>query len=487
MMQATVREVAAWCGATFEEAAGDTMLAGVSFDTRSLVPGQLFIPLAGARDGHDFYEAAVRSGAAASLWSRSRPLPAVGETGSGIPLLFVDDPLAALQRLASGYLAATGAIVVAVTGSNGKTTTKDMIYSVLSARYRRVHKTDGNFNNEIGLPMTILGAAADTEAFVLEMGMSERGEIALLTRLARPDIAVITNVGESHLLQLGSRRNIARAKLEIAEGLKPGGMLVMNGDEPLLAEELDPAAMLPEGGTVVKFGEGEACDLIAREIASTVDRTTFVVQTRDGADRGVAAAAGSGADLAAETFEIPVPGKHNALNALTAIAAGRRLGLSHAEIADGLQAVKLTHMRIEQSRAANGAVILNDAYNASPTSVRAAIRLLAGLRGYRCRRLVLGDMLELGPDEAEFHMGIGRMLSPEAADILYTYGELSQHIAEAAKPAYPAGAVRHFADKRQLAEALIHETDPGDLVLLKGSRGMKLEEIAEALEKGDIG
>lgn len=472
MMQATVREVAAWCGATFEEAAGGTMLAGVSFDTRSLAPGQLFIPLAGVRDGHDFYEAAVRAGAAASLWSRSRPLPA-GIEGGGIPLLLVDDPLAALQRLASAYLAATGAIVVAVTGSNGKTTTKDMIYSVLSARYRRVHKTDGNFNNEIGLPMTILGAAADTEAFVLEMGMSEFGEISLLTRLARPDIAVITNVGESHLLQLGSRRNIARAKLEIAEGLKPGGMLVMNGDEPLLAEELDAATMLPEGGTVVTIGEGEACDLIARDVSSTVERTTFSVQ--------------SGSGGAVEAYDIPVPGKHNALNALAAIAAGRRLGLSPAEIADGLQAVKLTHMRIERSRAANGSVILNDAYNASPTSVRAAIRLLAELRGYGCRRLVLGDMLELGPDEAEFHAEIGRMLSPESADRLYTYGALSQHVAEAAGPAYPAGAVRHFADKRQLAEALVRETGPDDLVLLKASRGMKLEEIAEALEKGDIG
>jgi len=467
--QATVREAAAWCGATYEETAGSAMLAGVSTDTRSLKPGQLFIPLTGEKfDGHDYFAAALKAGAAASLWSRSRPLPQ--DTG-GIPLLLVDDPLAALQRMAAGYLADTGAIVVAVTGSNGKTTTKDMIYSVLSIRYR-VHKTEGNFNNEIGLPLTILGAAQGTEAFVLEMGMSERGEISLLTRLAQPNVAVITNIGESHLLQLGSRRNIARAKLEIAEGLKPGGTLVMNGDEPLLAEELDPAAMLPAGGSVVTYGESETCDLVAGEIASTVDRTVFAVRSDEDSDA---------------IYEIPVPGKHNALNAIAAIAVGRRLGLTQHEIAAGLQAVKLTHMRIEKSRAANGAVILNDAYNASPTSVRAAIRLLAGLEGgYRCKRLVLGDMLELGPDEAEYHAGIGRLLSPAAADILYTYGPLSSHIAEAAKPGYPEGAVRHYTDKHQLAAALVAETGPDDLVLLKASRGMKLEEMAAALQKGDI-
>lgn len=478
MMHATVSDVAAWCGATYEEAAGDAMLAGVSTDTRTLQPGQLFVPLTGTRDGHDFFEAALKAGAAASLWARSRPLPA---RTNGIPLLLVDDPLIALQRLAAGYLAATGAIVVAVTGSNGKTSTKDMICAVLSARYR-VHKTDGNYNNEIGLPLTVLGAAPDTEVLVLEMGMSERGEISLLTRLARPDIAVITNVGEAHLLQLGSRRNIARAKLEIVEGLKQGGTLVMNGDEPLLAEELDRSA-LPPDARVVTFGESAACDYVVRDVTLSVAQTSFTVSA------GTAAhpEANAGANPVPTTIEIPVPGKHNALNALAAVIVGNRLGLTPDQIADGLRRLKLTRMRVESLRAACGAIVLNDAYNANPTSMRAAIELVGACSGFRARRLVLGDMLELGPDERRLHRDVGQWLKPSLAEYVYAYGPLSSEIAEAAKSAYPPGAVRHYTDKDKLIAALIRDIGPEDLVLLKASRGMQLEEVAEALQRGGVG
>ncbi|WP_255570134.1 UDP-N-acetylmuramoyl-tripeptide--D-alanyl-D-alanine ligase [Cohnella sp. CFH 77786] len=465
-MQATLQEAAGWCGATYGEASGGTRLAGVSTDTRSLKPGQLFVPLSGERfDGHDYLDAAREAGAAASLWQRNRPVP----PNPGLPLLLVDDTLVALQRLAQGYLETMNAKVAAVTGSNGKTTTKDLVSAVLATRLR-VHKTEGNFNNEIGLPLTILRANPDTEAFVLEMGMSGFGEISLLTRLARPDLAVITNIGESHLLQLGSRRNIARAKLEIAEGLKPGGLLIVNGDEPLLAEEL--ARMpLPPGVSVFTYGEGESCDYAASDVRVSAERTGFSVRTRSGGEP--------------ESYEIPVPGKHNALNALAAVAAGKAFGLTRGEIAEGLRAARLTGMRVERSNAANGAVILNDAYNASPTSVRAAIGLMSGLSGYRNKRLVLGDMLELGPDEAAYHAEIGRAVTPDAADYVYVYGPLSVHIAEEARGAYPPGAVRHFSDKRELMDTLVRETEPADLVLVKGSRGMKLEEIVAALQKGD--
>lgn len=465
MMQATLRKAAEWCGATYDEAAGGTMLAGVSTDTRSLTPGQLFVPLAGERfDGHDYLTTAREAGAAASLWNRSRPVP----DDAGLPLLLVDDTLAALQLLSQRYLESIRAKVVAVTGSNGKTTTKDLICSVLSTRFR-VHKTDGNYNNEIGLPLTILRAEPDTEAFVLEMGMSGFGEISLLSRLAGPDAAVITNIGESHLLQLGSRRNIAKAKLEIAEGLRPGGLLILNGDEPLLAEEL-PNVRLPADSRVITFGEGASCGLALENIRVTAERTGFTVR-----------AGGESKD-----FEIPVPGRHNALNALVAVAIGRSFGLSDEEIAEGLGSVRLTKMRVERSHAANGAVILNDAYNASPTSMRAAIALIGGLSGYRNKRLVLGDMLELGPDEVSYHAEIGKAVTPEAADSLYAYGPLSSHLAEAAKPAFPPGAVRHFADKQALIETLVRETGPEDLVLVKASRGMKLEEVVAALQKGDV-
>jgi UDP-N-acetylmuramoyl-tripeptide--D-alanyl-D-alanine ligase len=463
-MKAELREIAAWCGATYDKDAGSLTLEGVSTDSRQIRPGQLFVPLAGERfDGHDYLQAAREAGAAASLWNRGRPIPA---GGAGLPLVLVEDTLAALQQMARGYLARLNAKVVAVTGSNGKTTTKDMMSSLLATRFR-VHKTEGNFNNHIGLPLTILRAPEDAEVLVLEMGMSGRGEISLLSNLASPDVAVITNIGEAHLLQLGSRRNIARAKLEIAEGLKAGGALIINGDEPLLKEELAQLA-LPAGASVITFGESENCSYRLLKAEGSAEKTAFSALFEGNPVQ----------------VEIPVPGRHNALNALAAAAAGSHLGLAQEEIREGFKQVKLTGMRIERTRAACGAVVLNDAYNASPTSVKAAIRLLRDLGGYRRKVLVLGDMLELGPDEAEFHASIGRQLSPEIADRLYLYGPLSAHTLQAAQPQYPEGAVRHFSDKRQLAEALLADVGPDDLVLVKASRGMRLEEIVFALEKG---
>ncbi|MBN2983369.1 MULTISPECIES: UDP-N-acetylmuramoyl-tripeptide--D-alanyl-D-alanine ligase [Cohnella] len=468
MMIASLHTVADWCGGVRIEGApgaGQTEIAGVSTDTRSLAPGQLFVPLAGERfDGHDHLRAAEAAGAAAALWQADRPIP----PGAGIPLVVVRDTLAALQKLAESYLAGLNARVVGVTGSNGKTTTKDLIASVLATGFK-VHATAGNFNNHIGLPLTILRAPADTEAIVLEMGMSGKGEISLLSRLAKPDAAVVTNIGDAHLLQLGSRRNIARAKLEIAEGLKAGGALVYNGDEPLLREELAHLA-LPEGARLVSFGEGEGCDVRLREAEVTLEGCVFRI-----ADRPDAA------------FELGVTGRHNAVNALAVVAVGRLFGLGDEQIATGLKSAKLTGMRIERSKAYNGAVVLNDAYNSSPTAVRAAIGLVAQLKGYRKKWIVLSDMLELGPDEAAFHAGIGEALTPDKADALYTVGPLSAHTAERAKASFPEGAVRHFATKRELIEALLPELSPDDLVLVKASRGMKLEEVAFALQKGAVG
>ncbi|WP_027091077.1 UDP-N-acetylmuramoyl-tripeptide--D-alanyl-D-alanine ligase [Cohnella thermotolerans] len=468
MMQASLRQVAAWSGSLSfpsEPEAGDLRVAGVSTDTRTLAAGQLFVPLAGERfDGHDHLAAAEAAGAAAALWQADRPLP-----DTRLPLIVVADTLAALQRLAASYLASIGAKAVGVTGSNGKTTTKDLVASVLSTGYK-VTKTEGNFNNHIGLPLTILRAPADTEVLVLEMGMSGRGEIALLTRIAKPVVAIITNIGESHLLQLGSRRNIARAKLEIAEGLQPGGTLVYNGDEPLLAEEL-AAAPLPEGTRAVTFGQGEGCALRLGRLEGTAQGSRFTV-----------------ADDPDTEYELPVPGRHNALNALAAVAIGRLFGLSAGRIAEGLRTAKLTGMRIERTTARSGATVLNDAYNASPTSMRAAIDLLGGLAPEAGGRkyLVIGDMLELGPEEAAFHAGIGRYATPDKTDFLFAYGPLSLHAVREAERVFPPGAVRHFADKRELIGELLARLGPADLALVKASRGMKLEEVVFALQRGAV-
>lgn len=472
-MQATIRDIAGWCNSLKIEQENTCLLTGVSIDTRRISSGQLFVPLAGERsDGHDHIEAAIAAGAVASLWERSKPLP----SGVEIPLIIVEDAVAALQALAAGYLERLQAKVVGITGSNGKTTTKDLVAAVLATKFV-VHKTEGNYNNHLGLPLTILNAPVDTDVLVLEMGMSERGEISFLSKLAKPDVTVITNVGESHLLQLGSRRNIARAKLEIVEGMKAGGTLVYYGEEPLLREELavimqgKSESIFPDGLQLLTYGETESCDLIAQEIKLTDASTSFTVNESAQSEQQT-------------TYELPIPGRHNAVNALAAIAIGRILGLSDVEIATGLQAVKLTSMRIERSRANNGAVILNDAYNASPTSVKAAIELVAELKGYHRKWIVLGDMLELGPDEEQFHRDIGAALQPSKADRVLLYGSLSIHTANEASGKYAPECVQHFTEKQELTTLLLQELEPEDLVLVKASRGMKMEEVVAALQSG---
>ncbi|RED65776.1 UDP-N-acetylmuramoyl-tripeptide--D-alanyl-D-alanine ligase [Cohnella lupini] len=466
-MQATVQAVAEWSGAeglSGRSASEGLLLTGVSTDTRTIKPGQLFVPLRGERyDGHDYIRTAAEAGAAASLWDSGLPVPDID-----IPLILVADTLLALQALAVGYAGSLSAKVVAVTGSNGKTTTKDFVSAVLSTKYL-VHKTDGNFNNHIGLPLTILRAPSNTEILVLEMGMSAKGEISLLSKMSRPDLAIITNIGESHLLHLGSRRNIAKAKLEIADGLKPGGTLFYYGDEPLLSEEIAANGELNKLKTVT-FGENPGNDWNARYIRVTAEETHFSI-------------AGEG-DV---SFALPVAGRHNAINALAAIAVGRHMGLTFDEIREGLASAKLTGMRIERSAAKNGALILNDAYNASPTSVKAAIHLVAELTGYRRKWIVLGDMLDLGPEEEAMHGGIGRGLNDAKADAVLLYGPLSKNTYSEAKSNFPEGNVLHFGEKEALADYLLERLEKDDLVLVKASRGMRMEEIVSILQKGARG
>lgn len=467
-MQATVQEVADWSGSvSIHGHADNRLLNGVSTDTRRITPGQLFVPLKGERfDGHEYIVTAKEAGASAALWERGVPLPDVD-----IPLLLVEDTLEALQALSSGYLNnVLQAKVVAVTGSNGKTTTKDLISSVLSTRYV-VHKTEGNYNNHIGLPLTILSASKETEVLVLEMGMSGQGEISLLSALGQPEIAVITNIGESHLLQLGSRRNIAKAKLEITDGLKPDGTLVYYGDEPLLNEELSAKSeSIDKPFEIITFGENSDNDWVARYIRVTAEKVQFTVV----------------GDVET-SYELPVPGRHNAINALAAVAVGRLFQLSFDDIAEGLKSTKLTSMRIERVEAGNGAVVLNDAYNASPTSVKAAIDLVAELKGYRRKWIVIGDMLELGTDEAVLHGDIGRYVDQAKTDRVLLYGPLSLHAYEAAINNFPEGSVKHYTDKIALSNDLLDELASDDLVLVKASRGMRLEEVVTNLQRGAKG
>lgn len=434
------------------------VVRGVSKDTRTIEAGNLYVPLIGARfDGHEFVRAAHASGAAATLWQRDH-----GEPPEGVPAIVVDNTLAALQRLAARYRERLPVRIVGVTGSNGKTTTKDMIAAVLAVRYN-VHKTEGNLNGDIGLPLMILQMDERTELAVLEMGMRGFGEIGLLTDIAKPEAAVVTMIGEAHLEMLGSREGIARAKLEILRSLREGGLFVASGDEPLI-DRLLPETPKPASMRIVRFGAGAGNDLTAGDIETDADGARFVVNGRR------------------ETkFSIPLPGRHNVVNALAAVAVGRHFGLNDAEIASGLAAMRPTGMRIERLVAPSGLTVLNDAYNASPTSTRASIELLQELGGFRRKIAVLGDMLELGEGGPAFHREIGALLNPERIDYVYTYGPLSKRIAEEAAAAYPEGRVRWFENKEQIASAVAAVAGAGDVVLVKGSRGMRLEEVVHML------
>ncbi|WP_342346101.1 UDP-N-acetylmuramoyl-tripeptide--D-alanyl-D-alanine ligase [Paenibacillus mangrovi] len=459
-------EVAVMCGGNLtHDHDYDIQVKGVFTDSRKLVSGRLFVPLVGEKfDGHAFAAAALEGGACGVMWQRDRGIPPEG------PVIVVEDTLAALQALSKSYLSDVGCRVVGITGSNGKTTTKDMIYALLGTTFK-VHKTGGNFNNHIGLPLTILEMPSDTEIAVLEMGMSGRHEIECLSAIANPEVAVITNIGEAHLLQLGSRHEIARAKLEIISGMKPGGLLVYHGDEPLIPLVLsETETAQPDGLKTFTFGmDQDKNDDYPTGMMFHSKGIIFTSHRHPG-----------------EGLELPLLGQHNVINCLAALAVADYFGVSEDQICEGISGLQLTGMRIEQITTPSGFTLLNDAYNASPLSMKAAIDALDSLKGHRHKIAVLGDMLELGPKELEFHAEVGEYASEGKVDMLYTYGPLSAEAAKAAQRRRPDLPVFHFTDKKELASHLASQVHPKDIVLIKASRGMKLEEIVDALVKEDL-
>ncbi|MBB5325994.1 UDP-N-acetylmuramoyl-tripeptide--D-alanyl-D-alanine ligase [Anoxybacillus tepidamans] len=444
-------------GYGLDESFYDVTITGVSTDTRTIQPSNLYIPLKGASfNGHAFVVEAFAKGASAALWSESEPNPP-----ENVPLIFVDDTLQALQRLAHRYRKQLAVKVIGITGSNGKTTTKDMLFSLLATTYK-VQKTEGNLNNHIGLPLTLLRLKEDTEMAVVEMGMSGFGEIERLSHIAEPDAAVITNIGESHLQELGSRDGIARAKLEIISGLQANGVFVYHGDEPLLQTKIQQMK-LPFH--TITFGHEAGNDYYPLSISLESDGTVFTVNQEP-----------------EQPLFLPVLGKHHVHNALAAISVARFFGVNWEAIKTALAQLQITRMRMEIVKGKNGVTIINDAYNASPTSMKAALELLFELTGYDKKIAVLGDMLELGRQEIEFHRQIGEMLRPEKIDYVWTYGKLASEIALAAQDLFPEGRVRAYDDKQALANDLRSLAAENDVILVKGSRGMKLEEIIHELQ-----
>lgn len=466
MIRRQYKDIAAMVGGhSFVENHDGLWIQGVSIDSRTIKEGNLFFPFAGQQlDGHDYVQEVFAQGAAASLWQNDHPNPP-----EGVPLIFVDDMLKALQHLAKAYRNSLPVRVVGITGSNGKTTTKDMVASILATTYK-VHKTEANMNTHIGLPLTLLQMDEDTEMAVLEMGMRGRGEIELLAVIAQPEVAIITNVGEAHLERLGSREEIARAKLEIVEGLQPGGLLVYQGDNPLINKVLSERNAA-DSMLRFTFGADPGNDLYPTAIM--LDSESNGTHFTTNASNGIA-------------YYIPLLGQHNVTNALAAIIVSKYMGVREPDITRGLQNLRITGMRVEIVRGANGLTIINDAFNASPTAMRAAISTLEELRGYGRKMIVLGDMLELGDEEQQFHREIGERLTPDQIDYVFTYGKLAEHIADAAQKKYPLDHVFAYQDKEELVRKVRALAKPADVVLVKASRGMKLDAVVEALKDAGL-
>ena len=431
-------------------------LRNAEFDSRLIEPGDLFVPLKGARDGHDFIATAFAQGAAATLSERP-----VAEG----PYILVDDVLTAFQCLAQYYLEKMQVDVLAVTGSNGKTTTKDMLAQLLATTYK-TYKTQGNYNNEIGLPYTVLHMPENTEKLVLEMGQDHLGDIHLLSELAKPKTGIVTLVGEAHLEFFGSRAEIAQGKMQIADGLRKDGLLIVPADK--IVNEF-----LPADCKLVRFGPD--ADIFLTRLEERKDSLSFECNFLE------------------QRIDLPVTGKYNATNAMIAAYAALQEGVSEVAIAQAFSELELTRNRTEWKKAANGADILSDVYNANPTAMRLILETFSTIPANPGGRklAVLADMKELGADSKSMHGSMITSLNPEIVTDLFLYGQDMEALYDYAKEIYPPGKVLYFIKNdekdqfEQLTKAVREELTPADQILLKGSNSMNLAKLVEDLEDGN--
>ena len=431
-----------------DEAALDAEITAVTSDSRQAGPGSLFIALKGGRaDGHDFMADCIQKGAAGCLCERA---PKPGET----PAILVDSTFRATGALAAWHRSRFDIPVIGVTGSVGKTTTKEMLAAVLSQRFNTL-KTQGNQNNELGMPWTLLRLDDANEVAVVEMGISDFGEMRRLTAIARPTAAVFSVIGDAHLEFLGDRRGVLRAKGEIFEGMDAGGLAVLNGDDPLL-RDFQPNMRR------VTYGLSAGCDVRGEDVKNLGEAgVELTIRHARGAFRA----------------RIPAYGSHLASAALAAAAVGLEFGLTGEEIALGIAAYQTVGERARIIHT-GGYTVVSDCYNANPFSCRAAVDSLMKLEGNR-RVCVLGDMLELGPTGPALHRTLGEYAAKRGVDLVIGCGPLSRNTAEGAKSA--GAEALYFPDKAALFEQLDGLIRPGDAVLVKASLGMGFKEVVEWL------
>ena len=433
----------------------DVTISGVSFDTREAMEGKLFIPLKGAHhDGHEFLHEAVKCGAAC----------VISERETFVDAIIVKDAAQALKDLAEYYRSLFDVKIIGITGSNGKTSAKDMIASVLSEKYKVV-KTIGNFNNEIGLPTTIFNIDETTEVAVLEMGMNNLGEISRLSKIAKPNYAIITNIGVAHIENLGSQENIFKAKSEILDHLSPDGKVYLNGDDDFLLRYRDRKDFIFFGRSLrnaYKPLEEENTDLYS---------SNYSIVLKNGEKLDI---------------YVPSPGRHMVMNSLVAVALGEELGLDAAQIAEGIRRFKSSGMRMNVIETTGGMRVIDDCYNASPDSVKAALEVLTKAEGNTVA--ILGDMYELGENTSEMHFDVGVEAARLCISTIICVGESSEATYEGAYSQYRTNAsnseIIYFNSKQDCIDHLPRIVRPGDTILVKASRGMKFEEIVSWL--GDM-
>ncbi len=432
------------------------VISAVSTDSRTAGKGCLFIPLAGENhDAHDFVEGARANGCSAFLVSRKD----AAEKLSDSDVVFVSDTLKAMQDLAHYYLTTLDIKKAAVTGSVGKTSTRDMLWYTMSEMYKTA-RPEKNYNNEVGVPLTIFGLDSSYKGVVLEEGLERAGDIHKLSAITRPDVCVITNIGVSHIENLGTRENIFRAKLEVADFMPPGGKLIINSDSDFLSRE-----NIDRDLTIIECGTSPDCDYYVHDIRDRgVDGVSFTIRTPDGEI----------------PVDLPVPGAHNAVNAALAAAAASCFGASPENIKTGLSHLRLTGKRLLVSEG-NGVKVIDDSYNAAPASMMSAVDTLMNTEGKRHTALLAG-MNELGEDSEKYHAEVGAYVKDKKVDVLIGIGEKARAIVEAASGGSTYAV--WFPEKDAFYEEMDDLIKPGDTVLVKGSNAYKMTEAADKILSG---
>ena len=435
----------------------DALVTHVSIDSRDVPENTLFVPIVGEHtDAHRFLPDVAAKGAAAAFTAEGYPGEAMPET---MALIRVPDTLASLQDLAAAYRRKIRIPLIGITGSVGKTTTRELTALALSSRYR-VYKTPANHNSQIGVPLTVL-EIGEEEIGVIEMGMSIPGEMTKISRIVRPDAAVFTNIGLAHIEQLGSRENIRAEKMHIQDGMPENSVMILNGDDPLLSQY----GGIRPGFRSVFYGTGKNADCRAENVTMEDGLASFTAVI--GRER--------------VRVHLNVFGAHEVLNAMAALTAADEFGADLQRAAERVSSFRGYRHR-QQVFQHDGITVVDDSYNASPSSMAAALRILGGMRKEKRRIAVLADMLELGESAGAMHREAGKnLVRNHSADVLFTLGDLGKEIAEGARRENPDFEIYSFDDREALRDSLFSFVQAGDAVLFKGSNGMKLSALADQM------